>query len=127
MVSGSHQAKYLSQDLTRVSSIVIGVILASVALLLIYESKGLLVGEGVDSSELRKLRVLLQSEAGVEEVRRIVTMHFGPQTVLLATELRFRPERSVQEIASIAATLKKKIREGRPEIKHIFIAIDSDK
>jgi divalent metal cation (Fe/Co/Zn/Cd) transporter len=113
--------------LTRVSSIVIGVILASVALLLIYESKGLLVGEGVDSSELRKLRVLLQSEAGVEEVRRIVTMHFGPQTVLLATELRFRPEQSVQEIALIAATLKKKIREGRPEIKHIFIAIDSDK
>jgi divalent metal cation (Fe/Co/Zn/Cd) transporter len=87
----------------------------------------LLVGEGVDPNELRKLRALLQSEAGVEEVRRIVTMHFGPQTVLLATELRFRPDRSVQEIASIAATLKKKIREGRPEIKHIFIALDSDK
>ena len=110
-----------------IASIVIGVILASVALLLIYESKGLLVGEGVDPNELRKLRALLQSEAGVEEVRRIVTMHFGPQTVLLATELRFRPDRSVLEIASIAATLKKKIREGRPEIKHIFIAIDSDK
>jgi divalent metal cation (Fe/Co/Zn/Cd) transporter len=102
-------------------------ILAGVALLLIYESKGLLVGEGVNPNELRKLRAFLQSEAGVEEVRRIVTMHFGPQTVLLATELRFRPDQSVQEIASIVATLKKKIREGRPEIKHIFIAIDSNK
>ena len=110
-----------------IASIVIGLILAGVALLLIYESKGLLVGEGVNPNELRKLRAFLQSEAGGEEVRRIVTMHFGPQTVLLATELRFRPDQSVQEIASIVATLKKKIREGRPEIKHIFIAIDSDK
>ncbi|MGH7873405.1 MAG: cation diffusion facilitator family transporter, partial [Candidatus Binatia bacterium] len=107
------------------ASIVIGVILATVALLLIYESKGLLVGEGVDASELRKLRALLQAEAGVEAVRKIVTMHFGPQTVLLATELRFRSDRSVQEVASIAATLKEKIRGGHPEIKHIFIAIDS--
>lgn len=109
-----------------IASIVIGVILATVALLLIYESKGLLVGEGVDASELKKLRALLQSEPGVEAVRRIVTMHFGPQTVLLATELRFCPDRTVQEVASMAAALKRKIREGRPEIKHIFIAIDSN-
>ena len=90
-------------------------------MLLIYESKGLLVGEGVDAAELRKLRALLQAEEGVETVRKIVTMHFGPQTVLLATELRFRPQLKVQEMASIAAALKEKIRAGRPEIKHILL------
>jgi cation diffusion facilitator family transporter len=110
-----------------IASIVIGVILASVALLLIYESKGLLVGEGIDPTELEELRALLQSAADIEEVSRIVTMHFGPHTALLATEVRFCPDRSVHEIELTVANLKKQIREARPEIKFIFIAIDSDK
>jgi cation diffusion facilitator family transporter len=109
------------------ASIVIGVILAAVALLLIYESKGLLVGEGVDPKILEKLNDMVKAAPGVEGIGQLVTMHFGPESVLLAMEIRFRPDRSAGEIAATAATLKKKIRESRPEIKHIFIAIDSDK
>jgi cation diffusion facilitator family transporter len=109
------------------ASIVIGLILASVALLLIYESKGLLVGEGVDPKILEKLNAMVKAAPGVEGIGRLVTMHFGPESVLLAMELRFRPDRSAGEIAATAATLKEKIRQSRPEVKHIFIAIDSDR
>lgn len=109
------------------ASIVIGVILAAVALLLIYESKGLLVGEGVDPKILEKLNAMVKAAPEVEGIGQLVTMHFGPQSVLLAIELRFRPDQGAGEIASTVANLKKKIRESRPEIKHIFIAIDSDK
>jgi len=107
------------------ASIVIGVILAAVALLLIYESKGLLVGEGIEASESEHLRVLAQSDSGVESVSRLATMHFGPHTVLLAMELKFRPGLSLQQIEATVEGLQSKIRAARPEIKHIFIEIES--
>jgi cation diffusion facilitator family transporter len=108
-----------------IASIVIGLILAAVALLLIIESKGLLIGEGVDLPTLQKLRELVQSEPSVSKVRRILTMHFGPQTVLLTMDLEFRPGLTAVETESVIERLEEKIRSARPEIKHIFIEAES--
>jgi divalent metal cation (Fe/Co/Zn/Cd) transporter len=66
------------------ASIVIGVILAAVAVLLAYESKGLHVGEGADPETLREIRRVAESDPNVERVNRALTMYFGPHTVLLA-------------------------------------------
>jgi cation diffusion facilitator family transporter len=107
------------------ASIVIGTILATIALLLIWESKGLLVGEGVDTEVLEHLRALVQSERGVRDVRRMLTMHFGPHTVLLAMKLDFRPDLSGSEIETIGQRLEERIHTEHAEIKHIFIEIDS--
>ena len=107
------------------ASIVIGLLLATVAMLLIYESKGLLVGEGMEAGELAKLRELAQSDSGVESVSRLASMHFGPNTVLLAMELKFRPGQTLRQIENTIDGLQKKVRECRPEVKHIFIEVES--
>jgi divalent metal cation (Fe/Co/Zn/Cd) transporter len=107
------------------ASILIGTILATIALLLIWESKGLIVGEGVDTEVLEELRALVQSERAVSEVGRMLTMHFGPDTVLLAMKLQFRPGLSSDEIESSGQRLEDRIHSQHPEIKHIFIEIDS--
>ncbi|MGB7951202.1 MAG: cation diffusion facilitator family transporter, partial [Candidatus Binatia bacterium] len=80
------------------ASIVIGVILAAVAVFLAYESKGLLVGEGADAETLAGIRRLAESDATVERVNRALTMYFGPHTVLLAMDLRFRDNLSGTEV-----------------------------
>src|SRR5919109_2798720 len=51
------------------ASILIGVILAVVAILLAYESKGLLVGEAVDPKTLKDIRRLAESDARVEAMK----------------------------------------------------------
>ena len=107
------------------ASILIGTILATIALLLIWESKGLLVGEGVDTEVLEDLRALVQSERGVGEVGRMLTMHFGPHTVLLAMKLQFRPGLAGNEIEIIGQRLEGRIHTQHPEIKHIFIEMES--
>src|SRR6185369_8450617 len=61
-----------------VASIVIGFILGFVSFILAYESKGLLIGEGVDPETLNKLRALIEEDPDVEHVSRLLTMHFGP-------------------------------------------------
>ena len=107
------------------ASIVIGAILATVAVVLAYESKGLLVGEGVDPDMLRDIRRMSESDPGVISVKRAMTMHFGPDTILLAMDIRFRPDISAAEVERSVDRVEKRIRDRHPEVKHIFVEADS--
>lgn len=108
-----------------VASIVIGVILAVVAALLAFESKGLLIGEGVDPAVLASIRSIAGADPAVEEVRKSLTMHFSPSDVLLTLDIRFKKDLTAEEIATGVERLEKKIRDQHPEIQHIFIEAKS--
>jgi cation diffusion facilitator family transporter len=107
------------------ASIVIGVILAAVAVLLAYETKGLLVGEGADPETLQQIRRLTKSDPAVERVNRMLTMYFGPHTVLLAMDLQFRKNLSAAELEQSIDRLEETIRKHHRDVKHIFIESDS--
>lgn len=108
-----------------VASIVIGVILAVVAGFLAFESKGLLIGEGVDPQVLASIRSIAGADPAVEEVRKSLTMHFSPNDVLLTLDIRFKKHLTAEEIATGVDRLEKKIRDQHPEIQHIFIEAKS--
>jgi cation diffusion facilitator family transporter len=108
-----------------VASIVIGAILAVVAGFLAFESKGLLIGEGVDPKTLASIRSLANGDPAVEEVRKSLTMHFSPNEVLLTLDIRFKKHLRAEGIAAAVNRLEKKIRDQHPEIKHIFIEAKS--
>jgi cation diffusion facilitator family transporter len=107
------------------ASIVIGILLAVVAVLLGYETKGLLIGEGADRKTLDDIRRLVQADPAVEGVNRMLTMYFGPDTVLLAMDLRFRKNLSGREMEESVKRIESKIRLRHEKIKHIFIESDS--
>ena len=111
--------------LDAVASIIIGLILAVVAGFLAYESKGLLIGEGVDPAVLAGIRALAGADPAVEEVRKSLTMHFSPDDVLLTLDIRFKKHLQAEGIAAAVNRLEKKIRDEHPEIKHIFIEAKS--
>ena len=108
-----------------VASITIGAILGVVAVFLAYESRSLLIGEGVLQETLDSIRSIIRADPAVVEVRKALTMHFGPEDVLLTLDLGFQKTLSAAEIASAVDHLEKKIRERHPEIKHIFIEAKS--
>ena len=107
------------------ASIIIGMILAVVAVLLAYESKGLLVGEAVDPATLQTIRRLAEADPCVEGVKRALTMHFGPDNILLAMDLRFRKNLSATDLERTVDRLEDEIRNYNDKIKHIFIESDS--
>jgi len=104
-----------------VASIIIGAILSVVAGFLAYESKGLLIGEGVDAQTLKSIRAIAAEDVAVQEVKKSLTMHFGPEEVLLALEIRFKKQLRAAEIAVAVNRMEKVIRTQHPEIKYIFI------
>jgi len=108
-----------------VASIVIGAILAVVAGFLAYESKGLLIGEGVDPQTLASIRSIVSADPAVEEIKKLLTMHFSPDDVLLTLDIGFKKDLIAEEIAAAVNRLENKIRDQHPEIKHIFIEAKS--
>src|SRR5699024_10683680 len=59
------------------ASIIIGVILAAVASLLAYETRGLLIGESADPRIVASIRRLVEQDPAVERARQPLTMHLG--------------------------------------------------
>jgi cation diffusion facilitator family transporter len=103
------------------ASVLIGVILGVVAAFLAYESKGLLIGEAVNPEVLTSIRSLVRADEAVDEVRKSLTMHFGPTEVLLTLDVRFKRHLKANQIAAAIDRLERNIRAKHPEIKHIFI------
>ncbi|MBL8659295.1 MAG: cation diffusion facilitator family transporter [Rhodospirillales bacterium] len=103
------------------ASIVIGVILGVVAIFLAYESKGLLIGEGADPVVQADIRALVAADRDVEEALPPLTMHFGPHEIMLALNVRFRPDLSANAVATAVDRLEARIREAHPDIRRIFV------
>ncbi|MBN3943103.1 MAG: cation diffusion facilitator family transporter [Nostoc sp.] len=108
-----------------IASIIIGIILAIVAVVLARESKGLLLGESANPQTITNIRSLSKTEPGVQEVVRVLTMQLAPQEVLLNLEIQFSKNLTGEEIALTVESLEVKIRQKHPEIKQIFIEAKS--
>ncbi|NEX19508.1 cation diffusion facilitator family transporter [Thiorhodococcus mannitoliphagus] len=108
-----------------IASMMIGVTLSSVALLLAYESRSLLIGEAADPQVTESIRQIAREDADVVEAGRPLTMHFGPDDVLLNLDVRFRSGLSSETIMGVVDRLERGIRERHPEIKRIFIEAES--
>jgi divalent metal cation (Fe/Co/Zn/Cd) transporter len=61
-----------------IASILIGLIMATVAILLASESKMLLAGESADAESVRSIRALVESDPAVAHAGPPLTIHLGP-------------------------------------------------
>jgi cation diffusion facilitator family transporter len=104
-----------------IASVIIGVILALVAVFLAYESKGLLIGEGVDERTRASINKLVADDPDITHLVRALSMHLGPHDVLLTLEIAFRPELTAAQTTAAIDRMDKAIRVLHPEVKHIFV------
>jgi cation diffusion facilitator family transporter len=104
-----------------VASILIGLLMATVAAGLVYQSKTLLVGETANDEVLDDIRSVVERDDAAREVVDLLTMHFGPHEVLLNLKLRFRDHLSTREIGEAVDRIEKEIRDRRPEVRRIFV------
>ena len=103
------------------ASIAIGLLLCGVASLLIHQSRKLLVGEAVDIEMAREIRRIATDEGQVRRAAWPLTMHLGPDDVLLAIDAEFEPEVPAEEVQAAVNRIERAIRERFPEVKRIYI------
>jgi cation diffusion facilitator family transporter len=104
-----------------VASIVIGCILAFVAVVLARETRGLLVGESARAEIADGVRDLVTADLDVDDVLRILTMHVGPEDIVVNLDVRFRGDLDAGRIAEATGRLERKIKLRFPNVRYLFM------
>ncbi len=119
-------AQYLNMPVfDGVASVVIGVILAIVAMFLAYECKGLLIGEAADKSVVNGIHAITEAMDGVKAVNELLTMHLGPEDILVNLSLDFADGIRSETVEAAISQLERDIKDSYPEVKRVFIEAQS--
>jgi cation diffusion facilitator family transporter len=103
------------------ASVVIGLLLLVVAFLLGRENAMLLIGEGIDPQIREAIEEAIREVDGVEGLLELLTMHLGPDEVLVTADVRFSDDLSTEEIAHTIDRVEAAVREVAPEAKRIYV------
>lgn len=104
-----------------VASMFIGATLSVVSIFLVKESRGLLIGETADPHIVEGIRHIAKSDPGVLAVGRPLTMHFGPNDVLLNLNVTFRPTLTSNDIMAAVDRVESAIRVEYPSVTRIYL------
>lgn len=112
-----------------VASIVIGFLLASVAIFMSIEIKSLIIGESATPQMRSGLRHLLHAEIGpgkpIRSINEIRTMHMGPQDVIVAASVDFEDGETARSVEQTTARLDRAIKLRYSEVRNLFIEVQS--
>lgn len=107
------------------ASMAIGLLLVGMAVFMLGEAKGLLVGEGASPEVLRQLETLARQDAAVAELRAPLTMYLGPTDGILALDVAFHDHLTAVEVEHAVERLQTAIKARYPEFRRIFIEASS--
>jgi cation diffusion facilitator family transporter len=103
------------------ASIVIGLILAGTAILLASETKGLLIGESANREVVQGIREIASAFKEISHVNEILTMHMGPDFILVNISVDFVDPILADEIENTVDRLDKTIKHAYPPVKRVFV------
>ena len=104
-----------------IASILIGLILAGTAVWLAYETKGLLIGESANKKVVEGIRTIVLNAGPVDHVNEVLTMHMGPDYILVNISVDFADSTVAEEIEKAIDKLDLEIKQQFPNVKRVFI------
>jgi len=107
-----------------VGSIAIGVLLIVIAVILVIELKGLLVGESASPIDHERIRTMLAGSRGVISVLDLRTEYVGPDEILVAAKIEFDHAMSGDDVSIAINEMEVDIRAGFREKLLLFIEPD---
>jgi len=113
-----------------IASIAIGVMLIIISLILVRESKSLLMGETTSKKTLRRIVTIIEADESVIKVKRHFSMYLAPEEVILQVNTVFKENLHTGQITDAIQRIIKSIKAEFPRIKQIFIepvSMDSPK
>ena len=103
------------------ASVVIGVILGITAMVLAYESKGLLIGEAANPELVRGLRELACSKRGIVGVGHVLTVHSSPDQITAMMNVDFRDTITAGDVERIVRQVEREAHKRWPQVRRLFI------
>ncbi|OLO06012.1 MULTISPECIES: cation diffusion facilitator family transporter [Salinicola] len=108
-----------------IASVIIGLILGGTAIWLAKETKSLLIGESANQHVVDSIRELAGEADGVEGVNEVLTMHMGPNFILVNLSVRFTRDATAERIERAIAKLDREIKQANDSVKRVFVEAEA--
>jgi cation diffusion facilitator family transporter len=102
-------------------SILIGLVLGTVAILLARESKALLIGERAADELSDSLREATRQQTGVRDVESILTTQLSPNQVIATLSVEFEDGLTVPHLEKLIGQIEAELRERHPDLFRVFV------
>jgi cation diffusion facilitator family transporter len=103
------------------ASMAIGVLMVAISMLLVRESKSLLMGETTSKKTLRKVIAIVEADIAVIKVKKHFSMYLSPEEVVLQLNTVFKGDLATRDITEAIQRIIKAIQAKFPRIKQIYI------
>jgi cation diffusion facilitator family transporter len=110
-----------------IASILIGFILGGTAIWLAYETKGLLIGESANQKVVDGIRNIVIKAGKVSHVNEVLTMHMGPDFILVNISVNFVDDSVADDIELAIDNMDTEIKQQFPNVKRVFIEAEKRK
>jgi cation diffusion facilitator family transporter len=107
------------------AAVIIGLILAGTAILLASETKSMLIGESANKEVVQGIREIACSCKEIKKVNEVLTMHMGPDFILVNISVDFVDPIMATEVEVTVAVLDRAIKRAYPQVQRIFIEVET--
>jgi cation diffusion facilitator family transporter len=109
-----------------IGTLCIGILLIAVAIVLVIETKSLLIGEAAAPAQVRAISAALQG-GRIDRVIHLRTMHLGPEELLVAAKVSMPDDTTFPEVAAAIDEAEARVREAVPSARVIYLEPDLDR
>jgi len=107
-----------------VGTLSIGILLAVIAVILMIEMKGLLIGEGATPEMVSRIRTTIEADSSVRRMIHMRTQHLGPDELLVAAKLELDASLGFAQVAEALNRVETSVREAVPEARVMYLEPD---
>ncbi|GGT03063.1 cation diffusion facilitator family transporter [Nonomuraea spiralis] len=110
-----------------IGTLMIGVLLAIIAIVLAVETKSLLLGEGASPEVEEQIRAAMESAPEVARIIHMRTLHLGPEELLVAAKIAVEHDDTASDVARGIDEAERRIRDAVPIARVIYLEPDLDR
>lgn len=102
----------------------IGILLLVIAVFLVVEMKGLLIGEGGTAAQVAQIRTAMVDGSSITRIIHLKAAHLGPDELLVAAKIGVAPQLSIEDLATAINEAEARIRTAVPIARSIYLEPD---
>lgn len=107
------------------ASVIIGAIMAFIAIVLLKETRSLVIGEGLSVDEVNDVVFIAESDPAVVKCGRVLSLYLGPEDLLMNLDVTFRDDLGEGGVLLAIDRIEDEIIGEYPQTTRIFIEVES--
>ena len=107
------------------ASVIIGAIMATIAIILLKETRSLVIGEGLPPDEVDDVVFIVESDPAVIKCGRVLSLYLGPEDLLINLDVTFKDDLGEGGILVAIDRIEDEVMGEYPQATRVFIEPES--